>query len=155
MTWVTQSEVSRMFVSRQYRHLITIKPDPKKCTSIDRLRKYLDDRECLYWLVYCKSAKGFLHWHGIISFDNDASPDDISKFKTNMHRLVNRLYGSFTILPVTDLNGLYHYIRSPERNDNQGEYYSKCLITDQQYKMQKDAQNNKAYADWLEQKQLT
>lgn len=113
------SDIKWLFRERRYKCFITIKPDPKKGDpSLHQLVKYLKARDVLYWIVRCDSAKGFGHYHGVISFSNDMPADAYENCKANLHRFVNRYYGRFSPFGVTDLETLYYYVRSPDRNKN-------------------------------------
>lgn len=122
------SHIKWYFRERKYKSFITIMPDPKKGDPpLDKLERYCNAHSILYWVVRCKSASGFEHYHGVISFSSDMPESHHDKAIANLHRFVNRVYGKYDSHGISDLNSLYHYIRSPDRNKNLMEVIGKRL----------------------------
>lgn len=112
--------VKEMFTGRDYKYFITIKPpaNEKYHRQISVIGEYLTRRQFVHLLTKCKSEKGYVHYHGIISFNGSQIP------KKGAHgaltKKVNRSMGFVKLDPMyTDLRSAYEYIRA-ERNTNGG-----------------------------------
>jgi len=120
--------VKKIFINRDYKYFITIKPpvNEKYHTQISIIGEYLLHRDLAYFLTKCMSEKGYLHYHGVISFKESQTP------KKGAHgaltKKINRSMGFVTLDPMYgDLESAYKYIRA-DRNTNGGKYEQVDII---------------------------
>lgn len=105
------------FEGLSYLYHITIKPDPKKVDEIYKFVDYLLKKPVVFFLVKCKSAAGYEHFHGIISFRESQTIDN--KLIKCIQRQVNRMLGFLTMDPLySNLKAAYSYIRAENNTCN-------------------------------------
>lgn len=121
--------LKRLFVDTNHVYFITIKPAPGYY-NIEDIVKYLEKKKQVsqYWIVTCKSELGFIHYHGLIKFNEH----DNTKNVKALARKIQRDIGYNTIMPMsTGFNDVYGYIRSVRNTCNntyeQRDYYRYTL----------------------------
>lgn len=106
------------FKDKPYTYFVTIKPpsDDDKLTYMKHeFYKYLLPR-CTFWIVHCKSEKGYKHYHGILKLShvthNQATAD---KFKKAYQRKVNRDIGfNLPLKPLLNIDAVIKYIKQQQ-----------------------------------------
>ena len=131
--------VQDLFKHRDYLYFVTIKPPPDRVELIYQLTDYLRKHHMTYWIVLCQSKKGYIHYHGVISYNETQTPN--KGMHGNFQRKVNRTMGFLCQSPLSGgLPVAYSYIRG-EKNEGvvgtdfaQDDYYTpmvfphKCLF---------------------------
>lgn len=99
-------------------HFVTIKPNPNHYTTdsglFKRLLEYYRLKGVHYWMREVKSPSGFLHMHGIITYDFKGD-----KFKTlkAIQKWINRNVGYYTVIPIEgSVDNVIAYIKDPLKN---------------------------------------
>lgn len=112
--------VRRIFENRDYIYIITIKPPRGFDADIYKLGDYLRKRGITYFITRCQSVKGYIHFHGIISFNKSQTP--YHGEHGNLCKKVNRDIGRVNLTPMqTSIYDVMTYIRS-NRNTNNATY---------------------------------
>lgn len=114
--------VKNIFQNRDYLYFITIKPPPEedRHQQIYLIVEYLRKKNLVFWIVKCQSVNKYIHFHGILSFNETQTPH--KGLIACIQRYVNRHMGYLTLTPLFGTkDAIYNYIRD-NRNTNAGEY---------------------------------
>lgn len=119
--------ISNLYKVNSYVYFITIKPSPNKIFKMNMLLDYMLKRHIIYWLVQCKSIKGFIHYHGLLGFPLSQTPN--KGLHGNLSKQINRYIGFVKCTPLsTSINVVYTYIRgitnTSENTFKQTDYYN-------------------------------
>lgn len=126
-----------MFEGTDNKYHITIKPDPKKVDDIYQFIDYLMKKPLQFFIVKCMSPLGYVHFHGIISFNESQTLDN--KVIKAIQRRVNRGLGFLKMDPLySSLRSAYEYIRasnntadgSHEQEDFVSYIPEHCMLSD-------------------------
>lgn len=107
-------EVDDVFNKRQYIHFITLKPPNgvDRSEEVQSLMRYLVKRNVQFWIVECDSEEEYKHYHGIVSYPDDMSPEGMLKARVAFQRKVNRDIGfCYPLQQVLSVYAIYKYIR--------------------------------------------
>lgn len=96
--------------SKPYCYKFNLNPDPNKSSDIPSLLKYCKKKGYGVWLVKCLSAKGYIHYHGMIHLCN--INEERSDFaKKALYKQINAYSGrAYPLMTCDNIEAWYDYI---------------------------------------------
>lgn len=129
MTRICMTCIDRLFDGRDYFYFITIKPPPSEINhrALYNVLDYMKKKRLVFWLVKCQSNNGYIHYHGIVSFNESQTPH--KGVLSLLQRQINRVMGFVQINVLqTSMHSVYRYIRD-ERNSKGGTFEQSDFIS--------------------------
>jgi len=127
-----------------YCYTFNLNPDPKKEDHFQKLITYLQKNNYDYWLVKCKSPKGFVHYHGMLKIN--LIKKDILLTKKSLAKQINKFIGRAVALIRPDsLVAWYRYVRNDDNIRIDETIYKSKLSHDDLTEIVKEEENDLDY----------
>lgn len=121
---VPKEYFEKIFQNTEQVYFLTIKPAPSKTDKMEDMMSYFNKKTRQYWIVKCRSERGFVHYHGLMKLDPGY---DNMKVVQAITRKIQRDMGFVHISHVSSsLDLIYNYIRDKRNRGSeyiQTDYY--------------------------------